>query len=105
MDGAVKVDCRLGTFAATAPDVNAEDLAALCGGANIEDLRDIGEGTLEVVEELGVVGVRMVRVEPRQARNSLGRDRCMARVNIARLYGQVLVIWTHPGKGQIHPPP
>ena len=105
MNGAMEINGRLGALAAAAPDVDAKDLAALCRGANIEDLRDIREGTLEVVEELGVVGVRMVRVEPRQARNSLGRDRCMARVNIARLYGQVLVIWTHPGKGQIHPPP
>lgn len=105
MNSAVKVNGRLGALAAAAPDVDAKDLAALCGGANIEDLRDIGEGTLEVVEELGVVGVRMVRVEPRQARNSLGRDRCIACVSIARFYGQFLVIWTHSGKGQIHPPP
>ncbi len=74
MNVAMKVDGRLGALAAAAPDVDAKDLATLCGGADVENLRECRVGSLKVVEESDVVGVRMVRVEPRQARDYLGRD-------------------------------
>lgn len=74
VDGAVEVDGGLGALAAGAPDVNAEDVTALERLADGEDLGSVGERRLQVVEKGDVVGVRVVRVEPGQAGDSLGTD-------------------------------
>jgi len=73
---AVEVDGGLGSLAAAAPEVDAEEVAPLHRLADVEDLRVGREGGLEVVEEGDVVGVGVVRVEPRQAGDGAGSGRC-----------------------------
>ena len=72
--GAVEVDGRLGALATGTPDVDAEQLTALGRGTGVEDLRVAGERRLQVVEEGDVVRIRMVVVEPGNARDSSGTD-------------------------------
>ncbi len=76
MDSAVEVDRRLRSLATATPEMNTEDVAALCRVANAEDLRVGRERALQVVEEGDVVCVRVVRVEPRQAWDSLSGHAC-----------------------------
>lgn len=67
MDSAMEVDGRLAAFAAFAPKVDAEEVSALVWGTRWEKLRVVIKGGLQIVEELDMVCIRMVWLEPRLA--------------------------------------
>ena len=73
VDITVEVDGRLRSLATASPEMNTKDVATLRRVSNAEDLGVGGERALQVVEEGDVVRVRVVRVEPRCAGDSLGR--------------------------------
>jgi len=74
VDITVEVDGRLGSLATTSPEVNTKDVATLRRVSDTEDLGVGGERALQVVKEGDVICVCVVRVKPRCARDSLGRD-------------------------------
>jgi len=66
---AVNNDGRLGALASATPDVDTSQSSSLNGGADSDNLRLTGVTSLEIPEELDVVGVWVVCSEPAFAWN------------------------------------
>jgi len=66
---AVNDDGRLGALAAATPDVDTSQGTTLNRGADCHNLRLTGVTSLEIPEELDVVGIGVVCGEPAFARN------------------------------------
>ena len=66
MRGTVEDNGGLVALAGLAPETDTGELVALVGGARVDNLGVLGVGLREVLEELQVVGIGVVRVEPGQ---------------------------------------
>lgn len=69
MDGSVEDDSRLGTLSSTSPDVDTSQGPTLERVSKGEDLRSARIGSLQVGEELNMIGVRVVGGKPGLARS------------------------------------
>ena len=69
MNVAVNNDGRLGALASATPDVDTSQGSSLDRGADCDNLRLASVASLEIPEELDVVGIGVVCTEPAFARD------------------------------------